>query len=106
MGSNSPYNSPGHTTGSSSPYHVPGSSEYTNTTTSPQSPQELVIESDSLVQEVSYSPTVDNTQSAGGGKAPRRRRDPKPKLYQREEPLSDSKKSHFLWSFNRLLVAK
>jgi len=87
--SNSPYNSPGHTTGSSSPYHVPGSSEYTNTTTSPQSPQELVIESDSLVQEVSYSPAVDNTQSAGGGKAPRRRRDPKPKLYQREEPLSD-----------------
>merc|ERR1712179_14054 len=78
------------TAGSSSPYHVPSSSEYTtNVTTSPHSPQELIIESDSLEQEVSYSPAVDNNQSAGGGKAPRRRRDPKPKLYQREEPLSN-----------------
>jgi len=78
--SNSPYNSPGHTAGCSSPYHV---------TTSPHSPYEFITESDSSVQEVSYNPAVDNNQSAGGGKAPRRRRDPKPKLYQREEPLSD-----------------
>jgi len=91
--SNSPYNSPGHNGGSSSPYHVPESSVYTtNVATPPHSPQELIIDSNSSAQEVSYSAqglAVDDNQSAGGGKAPRRRRDPKPKLYQREEPLSD-----------------
>lgn len=85
----SPYNSPDRSR-SSSPYYVPESSLYsTNVATPPQSPQQLLIESSSPLSPThEVSPAVTN-QSAGGGKAPRRRRDPKPKLYQREEPLSD-----------------
>jgi len=85
----SPYNSP-HRIGSSSPYHVTTN----GTSSSPYSPQDLMIDTitpPSSPQEVSYSapssPAAVDTQSGAGGKAPRRRRDPKPKLYQREEPL-------------------
>jgi len=85
--SSSPYSSPQRSPRSSSPYYVPESSLYTtNVATTPHSPQPFVSDSSSSTQEV--SPAVDN-KSAGGGKAPRRRRELKPKLYQREEPLSD-----------------
>jgi len=81
----SPYNSP-HRIGSSSPYHVNN-----GTSSPPYSQQELMI--DTITPPASphsapLSPAVD-TQSGAGGKAPRRRRDPKPKLYQREEPLNN-----------------
>lgn len=82
----SPYTSP-QRIGSSSPYNN------NEAASPPYSPQELVIDTitpPASPTEVSYiaplSPAVDN-QSSGGGKAPRRKRDPTPKLYQREEPL-------------------
>jgi len=93
-GENSPYNS-SYGAGNS-PYHVSeAGSLFSNTTTSPPYSPELVIDTctpPASPQGVSYiapvSPAaVDNRE--GGGKAPRRRRDPKPKLYQRDEPLSD-----------------
>lgn len=89
VGNISPYNSP-QRIGSSSPYHVSN-----GTTSPPHSPQELMIDTitpPASPQEVSYSapssPAAVDTKS-GGGKAPRRRRDPKPKLYERDEPLNN-----------------
>jgi len=90
---NSPYNSPLPGAGNT-PYNP-----FINNTSPPYSPQGLVIDTTTppaSPQEVSsiapLSPAGDNEddcKSVGGGKAPRRRRDPKPKLYQRDEPLSN-----------------
>jgi len=98
---NSPQNSPYHISGGppspvpipeiksspqSSPYHVPESPLFINETNSaPASPLEV----SSFVTVPTTPGENQDDRKSNAGKTPRRRRELKPKLYQREEPLSD-----------------